>query len=250
VTLEEARQVLTLYRPGTADAGDPEFAEAVELARNNAELGAWFEQHCAFQTAVRSKFRQIEAPPDLRARLDEAHQRDRFRRRRRRAAPWMAAAAAVLLLALAGSLLGPRIPDRFADFRARMVSTALRDNYMDIDTHDMREARRFLEERGAPSSYPLTKGLEQLSLTGAARLTWRSNPVAMVCFDRGDKQMLFLFVMNKAAVKDPPPAAPQVEQVNKLLTVSWTRGDYTYVVAGPEQPDFEKKYGEEVKPQR
>jgi len=115
----------------------------------------------------------------------------------------------------------------------------------------MREVRRFLEERGAPSDYELTKGLEKLTLTGAGLLRWRSNPVAMVCFDRGDKQMVFLFVMNKAAVKDSPPAAPpQVAQVNKLLTVSWTRDDYSYVLAGPEEPDFEKKYREEEQPQR
>ncbi len=242
MTLQEAKRVLTLYRPGTADAGDPEVAEAVELARHDAEFRAWFEQHCAFQTAMWNKFRQIEAPPDLRARLDEAQKLDRLRRRRRRAAAWMAAAAAVLLLALAGSLLGPRIPNRFADYRSRMVRGALRGYSMDIVTNDMVEVRRFHAARGAPSDYALTKGLEELTLTGAGLLEWRSNPVAMVCFDRGDNQMLFLFVMNKAAAKDSPPAAPQVSQVNRLLTASWTRDNYTYVLAGPEEPDFEKKY--------
>ena len=59
--------------------------------------------------------------------------------------------------------------------------------------------------RGAPADYDVPRGLERLQLTGGGRLTWRSNPVAMVCFDRGDKQMLFLFVMKRSAVKDPPP---------------------------------------------
>lgn len=131
-----------------------------------------------------------------------------------------------------------------------MVRGVLRGYSMDIVTKAMLEVRRFHATRGAPSDYKLTKGLEKLTLTGAGLLEWRSNPVAMVCFDRGDHEMLFLFVMNKAAVKDSPPAALQVEQVNKLLTVSWTRGDYTYVLAGPEEPDFAKKYGEEEKPQR
>jgi hypothetical protein len=148
------------------------------------------------------------------------------------------------------SLLGPRIPNRFADYRSRMVRGALRGYSMDIVTNVMKEVRRFHADRGAPSDYALTKGLENLTLTGAGLLEWRTNPVAMVCFDRGDHEMLFLFVMNKTAVKDSPPAAPQVEPVNKLLTVSWTRGDYTYVLAGPEESDFEKKYGEEEKPQR
>jgi hypothetical protein len=241
-----------LFRPGTADAGDPEFAEAMELARTHAELRAWFEQHCAFQTAMRSKFRQIEPPPELRAQLNDAQRLVRLRRRRRRAAAWMAAAAAavLLLLALAVSLQGPRIPNRFADYRSRIVHGALRGYSMDIITKVMMEVRRFHADRGAPSDYALTKGLAKLTPTGAGLLKWRSNPVAMVCFDRGDHEMLFLFVLNKAALKDSPPGAPQVVPVNKLLTVSWTRGDYTYVLAGPEEPDFEKKYGEEEKPQR
>jgi len=27
-----------------------------------------------------------------------------------------------------------------------------------------------------------------------------------------------------------------------MAAVSWTRGDNTYVLAGPEEPDFAKKY--------
>jgi hypothetical protein len=99
-----------------------------------------------------------------------------------------------------------------------------------------------MASRGAPADYDLTRGLGRLQLTGGGRLTWRSHPVAMVCFDRGDKQMLFLFVMKRSAVKDPPPETPQLAKVRVLLTASWTRGDNTYVLAGPEEADFAKKY--------
>ena len=241
MTLEDARRILILFRPGTADASSPEFAEALQLARNHVELGAWFEQHCTFQTAMRNKFRQIEAPADLKARLSVAPKRLQppasWRRGR-----WMAAAAAVLLLlALAVTLL-PRTPDRFADYRSRMVRTVLREYRMDIRTNEMPKVRRFLKSEGRPSDYMLTPGLEKLQLTGAGLLQWRGNPVSMVCFDRGDGQMLFLFVMNKAAVKDSPPPELQSVQVKKLLTLSWTRGDYAYVLAGPGEPEFSRKY--------
>jgi hypothetical protein len=64
----------------------------------------------------------------------------------------------------------------------------------------------------------------------------------MVCFDRGDKQMVFLFVMKRAALKDPPPAKPLITRIDALTTVSWTTGDRTYLLAGPQDADFLRKY--------
>jgi len=54
--------------------------------------------------------------------------------------------------------------------------------------------------------------------------------------------MLFLFVMKRSAVKDPPPKTPQLAKVRQMLVASWTLGDNTYVLAGPEEADFLKKY--------
>jgi hypothetical protein len=64
----------------------------------------------------------------------------------------------------------------------------------------------------------------------------------MICFHRGDQQMLFLFVMNRNAVKNPPPDSPTFVKVSKLSTVSWSDGDKTYFLAGPEEPNFLQKY--------
>src|SRR5262245_28984165 len=133
VTLEEAKGVLMLFRPGVSDPGDGEFAEALELARTDPQLGAWFEQHCAFQKAMREKFRQLEVPPGLKSHLEESLKRARHQRWHR-SAPWLAAAAAVVLLVLAASLLGSRKPDHFADYVSRMVRSALVDYRMDRRT--------------------------------------------------------------------------------------------------------------------
>jgi len=246
VTSAEAREILLLYRPGTADSAEPEMAEALALARQDPELGRWFEEHRAFQKAISAGFRQIEAPAHLKASL-----LIRGPARRALVTPqvwwrrpvWLTAAATgLLVLGLAGIWLRPRIPDRFANYRSRMVGEAQLAYRMDLETNDMQQVRQYMASHGAPADYDLTRGLERLQMTGGGRLTWRSKPVTMVCFDRGDKQMLFLFVMKRTAVKDPPPETPQLAKVRQMLVASWTRGDNTYVLAGPEEANFLRKY--------
>jgi hypothetical protein len=155
---------------------------------------------------------------------------------------WAMAASILLVGALAGLWLKPTAPDPLAQFQARMVSTALREYRMDLVTNDMRQVRQLMAQGGAPADYAVTPGLEKLSLTGGGILRWQSHPVAMVCFDRGDNQMLFLFVLSRAAFPNPPPETPRLAKVNQLLTASWSSGDKTYVLAGPEEADFVRKY--------
>lgn len=242
MTMPEAKQVLLLHRPWLGEAPDAETSEALALAGRDQGLGRWWANHLACQQALRAKLREMPAP----ARLKESILAERKVLRPalwQRPAVWLAAAAAcVLLIGIAALMMQPRTPDRFADFRSRMVRSALRQYSMDIVTNDMQSVRQFMAERGAPANYALPPGLERLSLTGGAALKWRSAPVAMVCFDRGDKEMLYLFVMDRAVVKDAPPASPQVEKVNRLVTVSWSDGDRAYVLAGPEEADFARKY--------
>jgi uncharacterized membrane protein YbaN (DUF454 family) len=246
VNSSEAKEILLLYRPGTAELADPQMTEALALARQDPELGRWFEQHRAFQKSMRAGLQQIEVPAHLRTSLLARMQTQPTVVTPSawwRSPVWLTAAAAVvLLLGLAGVWWKPRPTDRFANYESRMVGEAQREYRMDVVTNDMRQIRQFMATRGAPADYDVTPGLKRLQLTGGGRLTWRNNPVAMVCFDRGDKQMLFLFVMKRSAVKDPPPETPRLAKVNQMLTARWTHGDNTYVLAGPEEADFVKKY--------
>lgn len=256
MTSQEAKRILLLYRPGTADRQDPDIGLAMEQARRDPELGRWFEQHQAFQIALRSKFRSLEVPENLKALA-----RSRIAQEavtgpvvaevspRVLIVPWWrslawltAAAALVLLLGLSALWLRPTRPDRFINYEQMMVSTALRGYNMDFPTNDMRQLRLYFEAKGAPADYRLAPRLSKLHLLGGAALTWRGNPVAMVCFDRPDKQKVWLFVMNRAAVKDPPAAAPAESTISSLMTATWTEGDKTYVLAGPPEPGFAGKY--------
>jgi hypothetical protein len=239
----QAKEILMLYRPGTADADDPEIQQAMKVARQDPELKLWFENHCQFQQNIRSKLRAIEVPEHSKLALLAG----------RKIVPlppwwqkpvWLAAAACiVLMLTLVPLLPQPTTPDRFTNYRDMMVSIALRNYRMDWETNSMAGLRQLIASRGAPADYDLPQGLEKLKLTGGAALSWRSNPVSMVCFDEGNKKMLFLFVMRNAGVKGAPLTPdPQLVKVSSYLTASWRNGNKTYVLVGPDEPEFQKYF--------
>jgi len=246
VSPDEAKEILLLYRSGTADEHDAQVVEALQLARQDPALGEWFARQQAFQQAMRARFREIEVPQSLKAALLErqriVHPLQHFWQR----PVWMAAAAIFLaLFSLTIVWFRPSVPDRFSHYRQSMVSEAVRNYGMDLVTQDPKELREFIAQRGAPADYDLTGGLAKLQLKGGGLLRWRGNPVSMVCFDRGTGTTLFLFVLKRSAVKDPPPAPTShadLAQVDGLMTASWTEGSDTYVLAGPAEPNFAEKY--------
>lgn len=62
ITGQKAKQILNLYRPGTDDALDPAFSEALDFCERDNRLIKWLEQHCANYSALRDEFRQIPVP--------------------------------------------------------------------------------------------------------------------------------------------------------------------------------------------
>jgi hypothetical protein len=240
---EQAKEILMLYRPGTVDAEDPEVEHAIEFARQDAELARWFENHCRFQQSMRTKFRAIEVPEHLKVAL-LAGQKIVPLQPWWQKPVWLAAAAGIiLLLTLVPFLPRPVVPDHFANYREMMVSFALRNYGMDWHTNDISQLRQLIANKGAPSNFDLPPALEKLKLTGGGVLSWRSNPVSMVCFDKGKNRMLFLFVMRDAGLKDPPMTPnPELTKVSSYQTASWRSGDKTYVLVGPDDPEFKSYF--------
>lgn len=234
MTRREAQEILLAYRPGHEDAADPQVGAALDMVRNDPALREWYEQHRAWDAAVREKLQALPVPADLKYDIltgekvvpGPAHW---WQRR----GVLVAAAAAIAMLMTLALLFQKRSeqPDTFAHFRSRMVGKALIDYRMDLQTNDMRQIRAFLANRGAPADYSVPPGLGKLKLTGCGVLDWKGKPVTMVCFERAEINLIWLFVMKAADWKDAPPGQPHFEKVITCATASWTEGDTVYVVA-------------------
>ena len=64
---EEARIILSAYRPGRDDAADPAFAPALALLDQDSELADWFTNQHALDLILQSAVQTIDPPADLKA---------------------------------------------------------------------------------------------------------------------------------------------------------------------------------------
>ena len=229
---EQAQDVLTLYRPGIGEPADWETLKALELSRRDPGLARWLEQRNALYQAIRGALTEIEAPAGLKEQI--VAERPANIIWWQRPIVLAAAAAVMLLLGLAVFWLAPRHQNQFATYRSRMVRTAMRAYTMNLVTNDLAQIRQYLARHDGHSDFVLSKALERLPGDGCAIIRWHNRNVSLVCFDLGDKNDLYLFIINRADLPGAPAGAePQFMTVSKLMTASWTTAGKTYVLAGP-----------------
>lgn len=223
-----AQEVLLFYRPAIIEPLSAEMAEAIELTRHDAGLNEWFIAHCAAQRSISERLRRLEPPENAARKVLRRCQRRRFPLR---PGAWAAAAALVLLGALVFFRQTAGRQDDLNGFRARMVRTVLREYRMDVVTNELAAVQSYLASAGGPVVAALPMPLSDLKVIGGGLLRWKDHPVSMVCFDRGDRQMLFLFVIEQQVARFKSTGKPQAE--NRLMTRTWTEGGRTYLLAGP-----------------
>jgi hypothetical protein len=244
----QAKEILSLYRPGTSDAQDPSFAEALQLCEQDAELKRWFEEHCTVYLALRAKLKQIRIPEALKDQILSE-------RKIQTAPPWRksavlaTAAVVVALLAMISFWLRPREKSGFPLFREQMVGNALRAYKMDLETTSLEQIRAYLAQRAAHADFVLPLGLQNARPTGCVATTWHSKPVSMICFDSGKPHSpgqtsdLWLFVADRSPLAGAPATSePLITEVNDANTATWSEGEKIYVLVAEGDEEFIRKY--------
>jgi hypothetical protein len=236
----EARQVLQLFRPGANDAQDPRMSEALQCAQQDAELARWFEGHCAFHIAMRTKLKEIPVPADLKDRIlrEEALRKGRIVKLWDTLIPL--AAAAVLLLTIGAwwyfdHNTGAHNPEQnFAEGREYLAKVPQRGYAMTMMSTNLAAIHSYLVTKQQFPDYVLPKPLASLTAAGCANLEWQGHKVSMVCLKDAKKRDVYLFAMDRANLRGAPmTTTPEFEQIHRLMTASWTVGDKVYVLAGP-----------------
>jgi len=250
MTNNQAKEILQLYRPGTADAVDPAFTDALELCEHEPELKKWFGNHCALYAALRSKFKQIAVPEGLKEQII-AERRVHTTPMWQKAVILAGAVAAVVMVAF--KLMQPGAPPErhdFAAYRDNMSSMAAGAYAMETNLTDLDQIRQFLAQKNAIADYVVPDNLKaNAKVVGCVETTWQGKKVSMICFQSGRPPRpgfpsdLWLFVSDRTIAKDAPVASnPTLEAANGMATASWTVGNRTYLLAAQGDEQFLGKF--------
>jgi hypothetical protein len=246
MTPEEAKKILSLYRPGTADQDDPDFAEALDMAdpgrqrngcasRIDPELSRWFREHCAAYLSVRGKFLEVQTPPAFKDQIlaeYKSHVTPRISRR----GVFAGAAGVLAMAAFLTFFFVRRAQHEFAVVRERIVNKALGPYSMDVQTNDIAVINNYLAGRHAPVGATLPASLKTAEPVGCAVIDIHGLPVTMLCFQSGPLEPgqianLWLFVANQNEVVHAPKSESRTyAQDDTMSTAAWSQDGKLYVL--------------------
>jgi hypothetical protein len=246
---DEAKLILQAYRPGGQDAGDPRFREALEQTRRDPELAEWFANELKLDSRISTKLKASITPPaQLKAQLLAQTkivrpvvwwQKPVLRLALAACMTLLVTVAAVWFASSRGNAGG------FENYRTEMADFAGNKlDRLDFRSRDVTEVRRWLTQKESHGDFVLTTGLDGRPSVGCRVLDWKGHKVSLICFEMANRQVAHLLVIDRAALKDAPSESPVFNQLDGVATVSWSRGDKTYMVAdaGGNQIDLMKLF--------
>lgn len=239
---EEAKSILGTYRPGGADAADPQFAEALRLVERDAELKSWFQEQRAFDSVIAGSLKDLAVPADLKTSILAGRVIVRVPLWRDSRVRVAAAAAVALMVALGSSkYVGARAS--FSKFREKLIAEAWAgDRHVDFESSEWKEVSRWLAAQNVSNNFNLPPALGDLRVHGASVVDLDGRRIPCVCLADGPRH-LHLFVVTGAEFSDQPQdGMPDFEKCGGWKTASWQQGEKTFVLTGMKYQTFVSKF--------
>jgi len=238
---DQAKEILSAFRPGTEDERDPVFLEALQVAEHDSELAAWLADRQAFDSAVKRRLAASPLPPALfeQIRIGGTLRQRQARHRRQRLLAL--AACLVLFLTLAGLWRYRRNfteTTQFAACRSEMVRFLQQFPRLDLETANLAQAREWLADTHHLQQIQFPAGLQRFPTIGCRTLDWHGHPLGLICF-MVDGEVVHFIVIRRSSIPDGPPTSePQFARVGGDTTVAWSRGELTYLVLSKANEGF------------
>jgi hypothetical protein len=236
----KAKLRLAVYRRTGADANDPFFAEALRQADKDPALREWLTEQQQFDAQFAAALGEITGPKEGRAHIEATMMRRPIHWLRR----WpVALAASIAVLFAAYFTLGrTRTLSLPQDASVAQLAEHLSAHHASIGfmSSDYSKLMTWLSQNGGPLPDRLPPGLAQLGVLGCQ--TWETSrgKVSLVCFVRGNKEMIHLYVFENTrdGASLPDMSAPRIERAGEWSFALWKEGASSYAL-GAMGPDVQ-----------
>ncbi|HEY1792809.1 MAG TPA: hypothetical protein VGG34_07815 [Opitutaceae bacterium] len=232
MTIDEAKFILSAYRPTGSDTSDQTFCEALRMAKDDPSLGAWLAQSRAHDSAVAAKLAQVAPPAGLRDAILAGVRVSDSGRSSGLGWGWVAsmAAAAALLVGVLW-MRAPSSPDSGAATFGRFAI-----NDMVTERHGGKGEPSAalvaeLQATGSPMPGAGQIDFEKLRDTGCRTVTFAGHDVVEVCFNR-DGSWFHLYVTRRdGPVGDSVARGPSYFKEAVGAAAVWSDKQFDYAVA-------------------
>jgi hypothetical protein len=232
MTIEEAKFILSAYRPNGGDAGLPAFGDALRMAAGDPALGAWFARSRAYDAAVALKLGKIGPPLGLREAILAGARVSDAQRSRAPGMAWIAGLAAAAALAIV--VLSMKAPARPESGTAALAAFAIND--MANEKHGGKgEAASVLvaelETKGARMPGADRIDFEKLRGTGCRTLNFAGHEVLEVCFSRDGAAFHFYVARRDGQPGDSAARGPSFITEAAGAAAVWSDSRFDYAIA-------------------
>jgi hypothetical protein len=238
----KAKLRLAVYRRTGEDAQDPFFAEALQQAEKDPALRDWLAEQQQFDAQFAAALGEIRGPKEGRALIEATM----MRRPGRWTRWWPVAMAAsvALMLTLYVSFAGKRPVTLSQTASVAEMARHLSEHHATIGlmSRDYAKLRSWIADRGGPLPGRLPPGLERLGVLACE--TWQTSQgkVSLVCFARGDRDVLHLYVFENAGDGGSLPNidAPRFERAGEWSFAVWKEDGRAYALGETGDPKAEE----------
>jgi hypothetical protein len=232
MTTDEAKFILSAFRPSGRDTGDAAFGEALRFAGEDPALGAWFAQSRAHDRAVAGKLGQVAPPPGLREAILAGVRVGDSQRSSGLGWGWIAGLAAAAAVAI--GVFSMRAPERPDSGTSALAGFAIND--MVSEKHGGRGEPAgalvaALQAKGAKMPGADQIDFEKLRDTGCRTLNFAGHDVIEVCFVR-DGALFHLYATRRdGPVSDSVARGPTFIAEAAGAAAVWSDRRFDYAIA-------------------